>query len=69
MTKSHNNKRIFGVCAGIANQLGMSAFWVRLFTVLAAVIIPGVSLLMVLTAYIVLAIALPWDDEPRAILG
>lgn len=67
MTKSRSNKRIFGVCAGIANQLGMSTFWVRLFTVLAAAVIPGVSLLMVLTAYIVLAVVLPWDDEPRAI--
>ncbi|MCA9833042.1 MAG: PspC domain-containing protein [Thermomicrobiales bacterium] len=65
MTKSRHNKRIFGVCAGIANQLGISTFWVRLFTVLAAAVIPGVSFLMVLAAYLTLALVLPFDDESR----
>ena len=67
MTKSRYNKRLFGVCAGIAHQLGVGPFWVRLVTVLAAAIIPGVSLLMVATAYILLALILPYDDEPRGL--
>lgn len=54
---------ISGVCAGIANQIGMSTFLVRLFFVLAAAIIPGVSLLMMLALYVLLAFVLPWDDE------
>lgn len=69
MTKSRHNKRIFGVCAGIANQLGISTFWVRLFTILAAAVIPGVSFLMVVVAYITLAMVLPFDDEPRAFVS
>lgn len=66
MTKSRHNKRIFGVCAGIAHSLGIGTFWVRLFTVLAAAVIPGVSLVMVVAAYILLAIMLSWEDEPRS---
>ncbi len=63
MKKSRRNRRLFGVCGGIAQQLGISSFWVRLFTVVAAAIVPGVSFLMVVAAYIVLALILPWDDE------
>jgi phage shock protein PspC (stress-responsive transcriptional regulator) len=54
---------ISGVCAGIANQVGISTFLIRLLFVLAAAIIPGVSLVMVLALYILLALVLPWDDE------
>lgn len=63
MTRSRSKKMISGVCAGIANQIGMSTFLVRLFFVLAAAIIPGVSLLMMLALYVLLAFVLPWDDE------
>lgn len=63
MTRSRNNRLISGVCAGIANQIGLSTFWVRLFFVLAAFVIPGISLLMMVALYIVLALILPWDDE------
>lgn len=63
MTRSRGNRMISGVCAGIANQIGIGTFWVRLFFVIAAAIIPGVSLLMVLALYVLLALVLPWDDE------
>lgn len=63
MTRSRHNRMISGVCAGIANQIGISTFWVRFFFVISAAIIPGVSLLMVLALYVLLALVLPWDDE------
>jgi len=54
---------ISGVCAGIAHQIGISTFLVRLFFLIAAAIIPGVSLVMMLALYVLLACVLPWDDE------
>lgn len=63
MTKSRSNRMISGVCAGIAQQIGISTFLVRLFFVLAAMIIPGVSLLMVVALYVLLALVLPWDED------
>lgn len=63
MTRSRHNRMISGVCAGIARQIGISTFWVRFFFIIAAAIIPGVSLLMVLALYVLLAFVLPWDDE------
>ena len=63
MTRSRQNRMISGVCAGIARQIGIGTFWVRFFFIIAAAIIPGVSLLMVLALYVLLALVLPWDDE------
>jgi phage shock protein PspC (stress-responsive transcriptional regulator) len=54
---------ISGVCAGIANQVGIGTFGIRLLFVLAAAIIPGVSLVMMIALYVLLALVLPWDDE------
>lgn len=65
MTRSRQNRMISGVCAGIANQIGISTFWVRFLFVISAGIIPGVSLLMVLALYVLLALVLPWDDEAK----
>lgn len=65
MNRSRSNRMISGVCAGIANQIGMSTFLVRFFFVIAAAIIPGVSLLMMLALYVLLALVLPWDDEAK----
>lgn len=65
MTRSRSNRMISGVCAGIANQIGMSTLLVRFFFVIAAAIIPGVSLLMMLALYVVMALVLPWDDEAK----
>ncbi len=63
MTRSRRNRMLSGVCAGIADQLGINAFWIRLLFLTAAVIIPGVSLIAVVGAYILMALILPWDDE------
>ena len=63
MTRSRRNRMLSGVCAGIAEQVGIGTFWIRLLFVTAAVIIPGVSLIAVVALYIVMALVLPWDDE------
>lgn len=63
MTRSRRNRMLSGVCAGIAEQVGIGTFWIRLLFVTAAVIIPGVSLIAVVTLYILMALVLPWDDE------
>lgn len=54
---------ISGVCAGIAKQIGISSFWVRLLFIIAAAVIPGVSLISMVAIYIVLALVMPWEDE------
>ena len=63
MTRSRRNRMLSGVCAGIAEQVGIGTFWIRMLFVTAAVIIPGVSLIAVVALYILMALVLPWDDE------
>jgi phage shock protein PspC (stress-responsive transcriptional regulator) len=48
-----------GVCGGIAYSLGWNANLVRAITVLAGIVIPGVSVFLVGVAYIVLGFVLP----------
>lgn len=57
--RSTRNRWIRGVCAGIAYKLGISPLWVRLAFILAALIIPGISLIAVIIVYVVLGVALP----------
>lgn len=64
-TRSRRHKMISGVCAGLARQLGMNITLMRTLWILAAAIIPGVSIWMVAAAYIILAFVTPWDDEVR----
>lgn len=63
MTRSREHRMISGVCAGLAEHLGMSTFLMRFLFVIAAAIIPGVSLVMMLALYVVLALIMPWNDE------
>lgn len=58
--RSRSNVRIAGVCAGIADYLGISTFIVRLVTFLSLFILGGVSL----WAYVIFWIVL--DKEPKA---
>jgi phage shock protein C len=48
-----------GVCGGIAHSLGWDSNLVRAITVLAGIIIPGVSVFLVAVAYVVLGFVLP----------
>lgn len=61
--RSRKHKIIFGVCGGIADQLGVKPVWVRLGTVVLAVVIPGVSIWPVIALYIALGLALPTRDN------
>ena len=60
--RSRRNRWIRGVCAGIAHKFGINPIWVRLGFILAAVIIPGVSLITMIILYVVLGIILPESD-------
>ncbi|MGI8484002.1 MAG: PspC domain-containing protein [Thermomicrobiales bacterium] len=42
--RSRKHKIIFGVCGGIADQLDIKPFWVRLATLGLAIVVPGVSI-------------------------
>lgn len=62
--RSRDNKWIRGVCGGIAEKFGINPLWVRLGFVIAAVIIPGVSLVTMIVLYVVLGLILP--EKPRS---
>lgn len=55
LTKSHHNKMISGVCAGIAEYYGWDATVVRILFVIGAFVIFGSTILL----YIILAIIMP----------
>lgn len=61
--RSSKNKWIFGVCGGIAEQLGINPMWVRLAVVGLAIFVPGVSVWPVVALYIILGIVLPVRDD------
>ncbi|HWV24457.1 MAG TPA: PspC domain-containing protein [Thermomicrobiales bacterium] len=60
--RSHNNRWIRGVCAGIAHSIGINPIWIRLAFIFGAIVIPGVSLLTMIIVYVVLGIILPESD-------
>lgn len=63
--RSKRNKWIFGVCGGIAEQLGINPMWVRLAVVGLAIFVPGVSVWPVVALYVILGVVLPVrDDSP-----
>lgn len=61
-TRPRRGKLLAGVCAGLARQIGMPTWLMRLFWLISAAIIPGVSIFMVLALYVVLALVTPWDN-------
>lgn len=63
--RSKRNKWIFGVCGGIAEQLGINPMWVRLAVVGLGIVVPGVSVWPVAVLYVILGVVLPVrDDSP-----
>ena len=62
LERSRKNRWIRGVCGGIAYKLGIGAMWVRIGFLLAAIIVPGVSLIAVLAVYVALGLLLPESD-------
>lgn len=60
--RARTNRWIRGVCAGIARSAGINPLWVRLAFIIAAMIIPGVSLIAVIVTYVALGFLLPESD-------
>jgi len=63
--RSRSNARIAGVCAGVADYLGISTFIVRLVTFLSLFILGGVSL----WAYVIFWIVLDKEPKVRKVTG
>jgi phage shock protein PspC (stress-responsive transcriptional regulator) len=61
--RSTTNKMFLGVCGGLAEHFGVSSKMVRLFTIILAVFLPGISIWGVLLAYLVLGLIMPKDNR------
>ncbi len=60
--RAREDRRLLGVCGGIAHTYGWNPTVVRAATVLLAVIIPGPSLVPTLVGYLALGLILPKSD-------
>lgn len=63
LKRATRDRWIFGVCGGIARAYGFNSNVVRLIVAIVAVIIPGISVVPALIAYVLLGIFLPETDE------
>ena len=61
--RARRDRRLLGVCGGIAHTYGWNPSLVRAATMLLAVIIPGPSLVPTLLGYLALGLILPRSDE------
>lgn len=57
--RSSRNKWVRGVCAGIAHSLGVDPVWIRIATILLAIVVPGISFIGVAVVYVLLGFLLP----------
>ena len=57
--RSTTNRWVFGICAGIAERLGVDALWVRISAILLAVLPAGLGLPPIALIYIALRFLLP----------
>lgn len=60
--RSKHDRWIFGVCGGIAHKFQINTTLVRILVALLALIVPGVSFIMVAIVYVALGILLPESD-------
>lgn len=60
--RSKHDRWIFGVCGGIAHRFQINSTLVRILVVLLALVVPGVSFILVTAIYIALGILLPESD-------
>ena len=63
LKRAKRDRWIMGVCGGIAHHYGWNSTVVRLIAVVLAIIIPGMSTILVLLAYFLLGYLLPETDE------
>jgi len=57
--RSRTHKWIFGICGGIAEQLGVDPLWVRLATILISVLPAGLGIPPMILLYVALRFLLP----------
>lgn len=57
--RSNKDKWIRGVCGGLGEKFGVNSLLVRLGFVVAALIVPGATLVTVIALYVVLGLLLP----------
>ncbi len=63
LKRARHDRRILGVCGGIAHTYGLNPRGVGFLTVLVAIIIPGFSVIPTFLAYLLLGLLLPISDE------
>ncbi len=63
LKRAKRDRWIMGVCGGIAHHYGWNSTVVRLIAVVLAIIMPGMSTILVLLAYFLLGYLLPETDE------
>lgn len=61
--RSSTNAWLFGICGGLAKHFGWDPKLVRALTLFGAIMVPGVSTLLVAVAYIALGLLIPADDQ------
>ncbi len=59
LTRSKNNKWVFGVCSGIAEKFAVNPMWVRIGVLAVAILPAGLGIFPVGLIYLALAILLP----------
>ena len=59
LSRSRNEKWIFGVCGGIAEKFGVKPLWVRLGVLAVAILPAGLGIPPMVLIYLALAILLP----------
>lgn len=57
--RSQSNKWITGVCAGIADRLGVNPMWVRIAAIILAIAPAGLGIPVMVVVYIALTVLLP----------
>jgi phage shock protein C len=60
--RSRHDRWIAGVCGGIAHRFGWNSNLVRLAVIASAIIVPGVSFLLLAAIYIALIFVLPESE-------
>lgn len=60
--RSRNDRWLAGICGGIGHRFGWNSNLVRLGVIAAAVIIPGISFLLLGAVYVVLIFVLPESE-------
>ncbi len=63
LKRARHDRRILGVCGGIAHTYGLSPRGVRILTVILAIIIPGFSAIPTFIGYLLLGLLLPESNE------